>query len=806
MTIGQASGSWPQLSTSTSTIRVNSVIAAASLLVILVGTALFLPIEYLGFDFDKTTHEIIAVSPGSVAEKAGLHVGDQILKLYNEPIREVVTNINVVDLIGPRPVPIMVLRTGRIILTEMERRPPTVSFQAEKLSMFLLALICWSTGYSLGVVRQHALMGSPLVAPFWLCIAAVIGSLSAANYTAYPIYTGLVWLVVAVLTPLSIYIHLWFPPRLPSELPPSKQSTAYLFGGAVALNSALALWALRRRLSLLEFTDVLVQLAPLAVVVALAAIGVILWHRYRAAPVAHVRRQTRLIMVACLTVLLIWVLVLIAPMLIPSAPTIHGYWLTLVLGVIPLAYLTGGRVTDLYRLDRIAIRGVVHLITASLGLSLALSSRLLDLSGSATVFAVTATFIGLYRPLQHLLLRLVPSNFGTEDSRALEKALQDLGTTLDTSTLIKTLVNGVQAQFGTPSLAFYAADIAGTNTLTLVQQERMAFAPTQIRPGPLTQVLCQAPAVSESKTLQQQTFSSELAPDEQDLLMHPAVALWCPLRHVQGHLLGLLLVGMRSDLDPYRDVDLQALQRLLLAAALALANSAAYAQQLENEAEIRQLYQQVQQAQDTAASELARQLHDEIINVSAYHNVQALKKLVRQVDDQSMQELIASTLRREQELIYRLRRICEQLHPVGIDDPVGLPMLLNMEVERQGQTWDGQCLLEVVGIPIPVAPRAQYEAFRIAREAISNSIKHANATMIRVHLRYPTAPSEHVQLTIYDNGRNAKIVKSQDDQRGVRYMRESARTAGGILDVHVEPHQSTTIIFTFPTESAAKLP
>ena len=93
----------------------------------------------------------------------------------------------------------------------------------------------------------------------------------------------------------------------------------------MAPNCALALWALECRLSLLEFTDVLVQLAPLAVVVALAASGVILWHRYHTAPVAHVRRQIRLIMVACLTVLLIWAIALVTPVLIPDAPTIHGY-------------------------------------------------------------------------------------------------------------------------------------------------------------------------------------------------------------------------------------------------------------------------------------------------------------------------------------------------------------------------------------------------------------------------------------------------------------------------------------------------
>ena len=141
---------------------------------------------------------------------------------------------------------------------------------------------------------------------------------------------------------------------------------------------------------------------------------------------------------------------------------------------------------------------------------------------------------------------------------------------------------------------------------------------------------------------------------------------------------------------------------------------------------------------------------------------------------------------------------------MGIDDPVGLPVVLTMEVERQNQIWNGQCVLEIAGTPIPVAPQTQHEAFRIAREAINNAIKHADATLIRVHLCYPLREEDrHVQLTIYDNGRKAEVVESHGDQRGVRYMRESARTAGGQLEICIEPRQSTTIIFSFPAAATS---
>jgi len=40
-------------------------------------------------------------------------------------------------------------------------------------------------------------------------------------------------------------------------------------------------------------------------------------------------------------------------------------------------------------------------------------------------------------------------------------------------------------------------------------------------------------------------------------------------------------------------------------------------------------------------------------------------------------------------------------------------------------------------------------------------------------------------------------------QRGLRYMRESARTAGGELSIQIQAQMSTRIVFSFPGESAA---
>jgi signal transduction histidine kinase len=93
----------------------------------------------------------------------------------------------------------------------------------------------------------------------------------------------------------------------------------------------------------------------------------------------------------------------------------------------------------------------------------------------------------------------------------------------------------------------------------------------------------------------------------------------------------MLLLGMRGDLDLYRPEDIRELQRLLAAASLALSNSAAYAQRREAETMIRQLYQHLQVAQDTTAAAVARELHDEIMNVNVRLNIEPSRALIGQV-------------------------------------------------------------------------------------------------------------------------------------------------------------------------------
>ena len=781
--------------------RLNQLLAVLMLAIIIGATVLFLPITYLGYDSTFGTQEIFHIDPGSPAEKAGLRVGDRIVMLYNHPIEEVEQRLDVIRLIGSpdQPIPIAVERGGQLITATIQQEPPPLSFQAVKLAMCGLALICWATGYLLGVVRRHEVPGSPVVATYWLLMGGLLGSLVFAMLAAFPLFLAQLWLLITFLAPLAVYIHLWFPSRQLSEHISTTHATLSLLGVSLVLNCALAAWiAFHRETSIV---DILFLITPWAIVASLAATGLLLVRGYRRTVNEHIRRQIRLIASACMSVMLLWILLLVVPELILGRSLVRPSLLTLALGAVPLSYLIGIRSANLYRLDHVARRVVLHLLTTTvLGTVVASVTRFVGYTGAPAVLWITLAFVALYRPLQHLWVYLLPGVFRPRNQQALGQAIQNLTTTLVRSSLVEIVVHGVRAQFGQPALAFYLGEIRSQNRLTLCHMERMESLPREVSEGTLTTYLAQVGLITQSKDLREQVASSALRDDESQLLSHPGIVLWCPIRHTQGHLLGLLVLGMQADVDPYSKYDQQGLQQLIIASSLALSNSVAFEQQVEDQVEIRDLYQALQAAQDEASEALARQLHDEIINGNVRLNIEALKKLVRRLEEGDLRTALEPVLCREQELIYQLRRISEELHPMGIDDPVGLPTVLEMEIDRQNRIWEGECHLETIGTIVSLTPRVQHEAFRVVREALSNAIKHADATIIEICLEYPTEQVRFVQLTIRDNGRNARFVSRRRGHRGVRYMQESARAVGGTLSVEVEPGRSTTVRFTFPVK------
>jgi signal transduction histidine kinase len=91
--------------------------------------------------------------------------------------------------------------------------------------------------------------------------------------------------------------------------------------------------------------------------------------------------------------------------------------------------------------------------------------------------------------------------------------------------------------------------------------------------------------------------------------------------------------------------------------------------------------------------------------------------------------------------------------------------------------------LTVDGTPRPRPPAIEEQLLRIGQEAIMNAVRHAQASLIKVELKYD---DQAVVLRVSDNGTGFSL-ESQSDEASGHYglisMKERAGEAGGTLNV-----------------------
>jgi signal transduction histidine kinase len=90
--------------------------------------------------------------------------------------------------------------------------------------------------------------------------------------------------------------------------------------------------------------------------------------------------------------------------------------------------------------------------------------------------------------------------------------------------------------------------------------------------------------------------------------------------------------------------------------------------------------------------------------------------------------------------------------------------------------------------------------FRIAEEALNNTLKHAHASTVQVLLR---AENGQVELEIVDNGRGFDPDGKPQGGMGLANMRERAAALGGRLELTSAAGQGTRVSLRMDSSSAA---
>lgn len=216
---------------------------------------------------------------------------------------------------------------------------------------------------------------------------------------------------------------------------------------------------------------------------------------------------------------------------------------------------------------------------------------------------------------------------------------------------------------------------------------------------------------------------------------------------------------------------------------------------------LRALSAGVQSAREEEGTRIAREIHDELGSslTALKWEIEGLVPLVSS-DIPAVQKRLNAMMRLADSIIHSAQRIAAELRP-GILDDLGLVEA----VESQAQEFQDRS-----GIPtsfnstldtIPLNHDQSVAVFRIVQEALTNILRHANAT--RVEISADEHAAEFV-LKIRDNGSGiTDEAKSQPLSLGLLGMQERAHLVGGTIDIHGDAGKGTTVTLRIPLSRPA---
>ncbi|MCR2802269.1 sensor histidine kinase [Paenibacillus soyae] len=142
-----------------------------------------------------------------------------------------------------------------------------------------------------------------------------------------------------------------------------------------------------------------------------------------------------------------------------------------------------------------------------------------------------------------------------------------------------------------------------------------------------------------------------------------------------------------------------------------------------------------------------------------------------------------------------MRALLLHLRPVHLEGK-SLGQALSALVEELKQKVPMEIVLEV-DESIVLLPKAEDHLFRIAQEALSNTLRHSKADSMRIRLM---RLDNKVHMTLQDSGIGFDLEAKKQTSYGLLTMEERVNELGGALQMISQPGEGTTIHLWVPME------
>jgi signal transduction histidine kinase len=272
-----------------------------------------------------------------------------------------------------------------------------------------------------------------------------------------------------------------------------------------------------------------------------------------------------------------------------------------------------------------------------------------------------------------------------------------------------------------------------------------------------------------------------------------------------------IIVGVSADSGPHPETIIPKLALFAIAWVLGdnirtrrayLAELEARAARLERERE-----EQAERAAIEERTRIARELHDVIAhNVSVMVVQASAGEEVFDTDPGKARESLSAVASTGRAALAELRRLLGVIRAEG-DAERGAAYTPQPGIEylddlvRQMRETGLAVELSVLGDPRELPEGVGLCAYRIVQEALTNTLKHADASHAEVSVRYV---ADALELRVVDDGRAAVAVNGDTAGHGLIGMRERVALFGGEMSAGPRPERGFEVSARLPLEEARR--
>jgi PAS domain S-box-containing protein len=193
-------------------------------------------------------------------------------------------------------------------------------------------------------------------------------------------------------------------------------------------------------------------------------------------------------------------------------------------------------------------------------------------------------------------------------------------------------------------------------------------------------------------------------------------------------------------------------------------------------------------AQEEERCRIARELHDDFNQRLALLSI-GLERL-GQTGHATSSAQVQDLLRLTQEIASDVHRLSHQLHPAKLEH-LGLVAAIKGLCREMSEQYGAQITFLHRNVPTSIAKESALCLFRVAQEALSNTVKHSGGKKGKLEL---FGDRRTLHLCVSDPGVGFDLQSvSAKGRLGLISMQERVRAAGGTISIESRPSRGTRI-------------